>query len=129
MVVTHNYDITYVNGTLIIQKANPTITFKEGYDPGKTYDGAPLADPAEQDLTITGGSYNDVKFTWYQGAVGSGTPLASAPKDAGTYYVVASIAETDNTTAATATSDPDHHQQAGDHRHPQQRPEQGLWRG
>ena len=104
MDVTANYDITYVNGKLIILKATPTIIFQEEYASGKTYDGAPLADPAEQDLTITGGSYNDVKFTWYQGAVGSGTPLASAPKDAGTYYVVASIAETANTTAATATS-------------------------
>ena len=106
MVVTDNYDITYEAGTLIIQKANPTITFQD-YAPGKTYNGAPLAVPTADQLTITGGGiYDNVKFTWYQGAVGSGTPLASAPKDAGTYYVVASIDETDNTTEATATSGP-----------------------
>ena len=102
--VTANYDISYVSGTLTILKATPTITFQD-YAPGKTYNGAPLAVPTADQLTITGGGiYDNVKFTWYEGTSPSGTKLDSAPKDAGTYYVVASIAETANTTAATATS-------------------------
>ena len=84
-------DTTNVPGR--IAKSVPTIVFVEDYGPGKTYDGQPIANPTEDDLTITGAKFDAVEFTW------SDTPL-----NAGTYTLTASILATTNTEAAT--SDP-----------------------
>lgn len=103
--VIGNYDIRYTNGTLTISKAATSITFN-GYAPSKTYDAQPLANPTEGELTISGAAYADVTFTWYKDSVDEANKLTAAPKDAGTYYVVASIAETANTEASSVTSNP-----------------------
>ena len=103
--VTTNYAISYADGDLIINKANTSITYN-GYAPGKTYDAQPLANPTEGELTISGAAYADVTFTWYKDSVDEANKLTAAPKDAGTYYVVASIAETANTEASSVTSNP-----------------------
>lgn len=103
--VTTNYAISYADGDLIINKANTSISFN-GYAPGKTYDAQPLANPTEGELTISGAAYADVTFAWYKDSVDEANKLTAAPKDAGTYYVVASIAETANTEASSVTSNP-----------------------
>ncbi len=105
-----NYTLTLPAGTVTvtdgvtISKAPSTIQFNN-YAPSKTYDGQPLANPTADQLTITGAGYDDVTFTWYKDSVDEGTKLDSVPKDAGTYYLVASIPDSTSTTGCQATSD------------------------
>ena len=87
-----------------VSKATSSISINDTYNPGKTYDGTALANPTESQLTITGAGYNDVTFTWYKGSVDEANKLDSAPTDAGTYYLVASIPESNNTSGSEATS-------------------------
>lgn len=87
-----------------VNKATSSISINDTYNPGKTYDGTALANPTESELSITGAGYDDVTFTWYEGTSPSGIQLGSAPTDAGTYYLVASIPDSNNTTASEATS-------------------------
>ena len=106
-----NYTLTAKNsdGTrtvtkeITVSKATSSIAFNN-YAPSKTYNGQPLTVPSENELTITGAGYNDVTFIWYEGTSPNGTKLDSAPTDAGTYYLVASIPDSNNTTASEATS-------------------------
>lgn len=106
-----NYTLTAKNSDgsrtvqkqVTVSKATSTIAFNN-YTPGKTYDGTALANPTESELTLTGAGYDDVTFTWYKGTSPNGTKLDSAPADAGTYYLVASIPDSNNTTASEATS-------------------------
>ena len=88
-----------------ISQAESTISIKDTYTLNYTYTGQPLANPTSDQLAITGAGYDDVTFTWYKDSVDQGIKLTSAPKDAGTYYLVASIPESKNTSAASATSD------------------------
>lgn len=87
-----------------VSKATSSISINNTYNPGKTYDGTALANPTAEELTITGAGYNDVTFTWYEGTSPNGTKLDSAPTDAGTYYLVASIPESSNTNGSSTTS-------------------------
>ena len=104
-----NYTLTLptepvtVTGGVTIRQATASISFNN-YAPGKTYDGTALANPTESELTLTGAGYNDVTFTWYEGTSPDGAKLDSAPTDAGTYYLVASIPGSANTIAASTTS-------------------------
>ena len=106
-----NYTVTanHTDGRTIqkqvtVNKATSSISINNTYNPGKTYDGTALANPTESELTLTGAGYNDVTFTWYEGTSPNGTKLDSAPTDAGTYYLVASIAESNNTSGSSKTS-------------------------
>ena len=63
----------------------------------KVYDGQPVATPT---FTTTNTSATPT-ITFYQGVYGSGTLLASAPKDAGEYYVVIAIPASDGYDAIT----------------------------
>ena len=87
-----------------ISKVKSTISIKDTYSLNYTYNGQPLANPTSGQLTITGADYNDVTFTWYKGPVDEGNKLTSAPKDAGSYYLVASIPDSGNTSGSQATS-------------------------
>ena len=105
-----NYTLTakHTDGRTIqkqvtVSKATSNISFNN-YAPGKTYDGTALANPTAEQLTLTGAGYNDVTFTWYEGTSPNGTKLDSAPTDAGTYYLVASISESNNTSGSSTTS-------------------------
>ena len=93
-----------VQKQVTVSKATSNIAFNN-YIPGKTYDGTALTVPTESELTLTGAGYNDVTFTWYEGTSPTGTKLDSAPKDAGTYYLVASIPESNNTSGSEATKE------------------------
>lgn len=104
-----NYTLTLptepvtVTGGVTISQATASISFNN-YALGKIYDGTALAVPTAEQLALTGAGYNDVTFTWYAGTSPNGTKLDSAPTDAGTYYLVASIPDSNNTTASEATS-------------------------
>jgi hypothetical protein len=54
-------------GTLPMEKSTSTNALQSNYNPSKTYDGTPLADPAEETFTITGQptsvTYGDNGFT------------------------------------------------------------------
>ncbi|MEA4954537.1 MAG: YDG domain-containing protein [Pseudoflavonifractor sp.] len=89
----------YTNDNLTVVR----VSFKD-YAPGKTWDGATLANPTEAQLTLENTSYGNVTFTWYKNSVDEANKLSSAPSGAGTYYVVASVAETETTSAAITVS-------------------------
>lgn len=78
--VTADYSITKQYGTLTITPAADTITVTQ--DVGKVYDGAAAAAPA-----YTRKGTGAVSITYYTEAAGVYTPLATAPKAAGTYYL------------------------------------------
>lgn len=100
--VTENYNITYVQGSLTIEKAQTSIGFKEGYTLSRDYNGQPLSVPTEGDMNISGALYSDIQFVWYQDSVAEANRLDNAPSDAGTYILTASVPETNNTTASNA---------------------------
>lgn len=92
-----------VQKQVTVSKATSTIAFNN-YALSYTYTGQPLANPTAEQLTLTGAGYDDVTFTWYEGTSPNGTKLDSAPTDAGTYYLVASIPESSNTNGSSTTS-------------------------
>ena len=103
--ITQNSDGTRtVTKEITVSKATSSISINNTYNPSKIYDGTALAVPTESELTLTGAGYNDVTFTWYKGSVADANKLGSAPKDAGTYYLVVSIADSDNTSGSSTTS-------------------------
>lgn len=93
-----------VQKQVTVSKATTSISINDIYNPGKTYDGTALANPTAEQLTLSGAGYNDVTFTWYKGTSPNGTELDSAPTDAGSYYLVASIPESSNTNGSSTTS-------------------------
>lgn len=98
-----NYNITFIPGKLTITKAVSSISFAD-YAPGKTYDGTALAVPAETELNISGALYTDVTYTWYKDSVSEANRLNAAPKDAGSYVLVATIPDSSNTSSSSAES-------------------------
>lgn len=104
---TEGMTVTNVNDEsgVTISQAESTISIKDTYTPSKTYDGTALAVPTAEELKLSGAVYTDVEFTWYKGTSADGAKLDSAPADAGTYYLVASISESNNTSASEATSE------------------------
>ena len=99
--VTANYIITYETGKLIINKSEPVITFNAEYAPSKTYDNEAVNAPTVENITVSTKYDGNVIFTWYKDSVSEDNKLDAAPKDAGTYILLASIAETENNNAAT----------------------------
>ena len=84
-----------IDGT--ITKATPVITFLD-YSITKTYSGQALNYSFKNRITVDGASIGDVVFSWKDS---EGKTLDSAPVNAGTYTIIATIAETDNTAEAT----------------------------
>ena len=64
----------------------------------KDYDGIPVVEPA----VVKTGSTKDVVFTWYQEDGSGWQTLTSAPSDAGSYKVVASVEGDGNHNGATS---------------------------
>jgi hypothetical protein len=99
LALSSNYALTYVGANLTINKANPQVTVAGGTF---NYDGQ--AHPATGTVT---GVFNEnlgtPTFAYYAGTNTSGTPLASAPVEAGTYTVVASFAGNNNYNSASKT--------------------------
>ncbi len=93
-------DSVSTSGT--ITKAEAVIKFVSGYSLDKTYNGTAVSNPTADDLELTGATYDDIIFEWYEGSTASGDTI-SAPTDAGTYTLVARVAESSNYTAAQAT--------------------------
>lgn len=72
-------------------KTASSISFTE--NPSKTYDGEPVSDPS-----VNATSDGAVGYIYYDD---SGTKLSSAPKNAGNYFVEATLAETSRYASAT----------------------------
>lgn len=87
--------------TLTINKSTTSLAINTMN--GKTYDGTAVTNPAAADMSITGAAYTNVKFAYSKHSDMS-SPLATAPKDAGTYYVQAGVTEGDNINAANSTA-------------------------
>ena len=95
--VTANYEISYVNGTLQVTKADitPAVTL-EGWTEGA------IANTPK----VTGNSGNgQVTFTYKVKDADDSTYTASVPTQPGTYTVKAAVAETANYNGAAATAD------------------------
>jgi large repetitive protein len=88
-----NFLASSAQATLTINPATPTVSVT---DAGGTYNGS--AFPATgialgvDDTTLVNGSFT---YTYYSGNSASGTPLAGAPANAGTYTVVAQFNSND----------------------------------
>lgn len=80
-----------------ITKSTPVITFLD-YPITKTYSGEALNYQFKDHITVSGASIGDVVFSWKDS---EGKTLDSAPVNAGTYTIIATIAETKNTAEAT----------------------------
>jgi hypothetical protein len=93
---TANYTTVTRTLTFAVIKATSTIAITS--DPSKTYDGAAVSDP-----TVNKSGDGAVTFAYYVGADTKATPLASAPVDAGSYTVVATVAATGNYESASAS--------------------------
>jgi hypothetical protein len=78
--------------SLVNQQATPTLTVS---DAGGTYNGNPFpvtASAVGVDGATVAGTFS---YTYYAGSSPSGTPLAAAPTNAGTYTVVATFTSSD----------------------------------
>lgn len=84
-----------------IEKADSEIAIVNGFSLDKQYDGNAVTIGSD-DLTKTG-STNNVTFTWQQKDGDDWTNLSSAPASAGSYRVIASVAEDSNFKGASAT--------------------------
>lgn len=100
--VTANYSISYGTGKLVIEKSTPRLVFGSGYSSNYTYDGNALSTPSADELTVSGTAYSSVKFLWYRSSVADGNKLSSAPRDAGTYVLVAVVEQSANNHYASA---------------------------
>ncbi|MCD8323664.1 MAG: YDG domain-containing protein [Clostridiales bacterium] len=102
---SENYtlDSTSVTVAATITRADASVTLKDSYDPSKTYDASAVTAPAESDLTLTFADYSALDYKWYEGDKATGTALASAPSDAGTYTLEVIAADTVNYKGASAT--------------------------
>jgi MBG domain (YGX type) len=92
-----------VSETFSIAKATPTVSVTWN---GWTYDGTVhAAAGAVTGVGSPGANLgNPGTFTYYTGSTATGTPLTGAPKNAGTYTVVAHVNATTNYTAADSTA-------------------------
>jgi len=93
-------DYTTVTQTvqLTVNQATPTVQVS---DTGGIFNGSPFA--AGGSVAGLGGvKLGTPTFTYHAGSSASGTPLAGAPTDAGTYTVVASYAGSQDYTSASA---------------------------
>ncbi|XCP84543.1 MBG domain-containing protein [Roseburia hominis] len=89
---------------LTIKKVSPKLTFN-GYKQDKVYDGKALSNPTADTLKVTGVDFDEVTYTWHKDSA-KDEVLSGAPKDAGTYVLVASVKGNENREAATTESGP-----------------------
>ena len=94
-----NYTFTAVDKPFTIKAASRTITI--GSYTGKTYDGTAVAEPTNDQYTVSAGT-GTVTFQFFK--KGESTPLSTAPVDAGEYTVVATVAAAGNYAAATSAA-------------------------
>ena len=92
--VTQNYTFAdSIPGKLTVEKAAGAVTITS--QPGKEYDGLPEAVP-----TVTKTGDGELSFVYYKVESGTETVLSGAPKDTGAYKVKATLAMSNNFTAA-----------------------------
>ena len=100
-----NYTGGTAQGTLTVNQATPTVAVADG---GGTYNGS--AFPATGTVTgVSGGAAAGLEgyglsTTYYSGSTATGTPLAGAPSQAGTYTVQASFPGSADYRPASATA-------------------------
>ncbi len=75
-----------------ITKIKAELAFKEDFSLDKTYDGEPLEDATVEDLEETEVPEDEIEFEWFSGEPDSENVIP-APTDAGTYSLVARVAE------------------------------------
>ena len=85
------------NLTVDVSKANTTLTIPTD-NMDKAYDGNPVAEPSVNKT----GSTKEVTFTWYIEDGDNWIELSSAPKDTGSYKLVASVEADENYNEAKA---------------------------
>jgi uncharacterized repeat protein (TIGR02543 family) len=99
--VTPNYEVTIINGSLMVNRATAGVTVTKGdFD----YDGTPGMAVTFYAPNVDDGDYNaaDVEVKYY--ASGSTAALAGAPTDAGTYTAVVTLPKTKNYNAVSGSA-------------------------
>jgi uncharacterized delta-60 repeat protein len=95
-----DYTSASATATYTVGQATPNISITA---PSATYDGTPHG--ASAPVTgVIGENLGTASLMYYAAASATGTPLASAPVDAGTYTVLASYAGDTDYTSASATA-------------------------
>ncbi len=87
------------------KRPEPSLQFHT-YTPSVIYSGNRLSVPGKNEMGIMGAGYEDVEFRWYKDSVSEENRLEEAPKDTGTYYLEASIPETETLRGASAVNGP-----------------------
>lgn len=95
-----NYNEAIATQAITIEQADTSIALQSSYTGNYFYTGSPISNPAEADLSITGASYSDVVFTWYDHA---SKKLDTPPTATGSYILAVSIPETANTKPSSNT--------------------------
>lgn len=93
---------------LTIEKSTPVITIDSDWKTTKVYDGKPFAVPTEEDVTITGAAYEDIKFVWHKGEsadqISEDTEVEAIAR-AGKYVLLAEIPASANTEEVIVTKE------------------------
>lgn len=83
------------------KRPEPSLQFQT-YTPSVAYSGNRLSVPGRSEMGVMGAEYEDIEFRWYKDNVSEENRLQEAPKDAGTYYLEASIPETETRRGVSA---------------------------
>lgn len=87
------------------KRPEPSLQFYT-YTPSVAYSGNRLSVPGRSEMGVMGAEYEDVEFRWYKDSVSEEDRLQEAPKDAGTYYLEASIPETETRRGVSTINGP-----------------------
>ena len=87
------------------KRPEPSLQFHT-YTPSVAYSGNRLSIPGRSEMGVMGAEYEDVEFRWYKDSVSEENRLQEAPKDAGTYYLEASIPKTETRRGVSAINGP-----------------------
>ncbi|MBB2181870.1 Ig-like domain repeat protein [Lachnospiraceae bacterium MD1] len=95
-----NYNEATATQSITIERADTSIAFQSSYTGHYFYTGSSIPNPEEVDLSITGASYSDVDFVWYDS---NSNQLDSPPTAMGSYILAVTIPETANTKQSSNT--------------------------
>ena len=87
------------------KRPEPSLQFHT-YTPSVAYSGNRLSIPGRSEMGVMGAEYEDVEFRWYKDSVSEENRLQEAPKDAGSYYLEASIPEMETRRGVSAINGP-----------------------
>lgn len=100
----YDYHPVQASKEFTITKADKTtVNINESFPNSYAYSNSELNNPTKNQIDVYGAYYEDVHFSWYKDTVSKNSMLPGPPSKPGTYVIVASIEENNNTHAANAS--------------------------